>query len=228
MRTAQTTVHAIRSTRRCGSSLGVHARQHTAHLLDQLLLDNCLVMSKFEWFSPSTARTSWMIEMSEENQASTSELQDDVLQVEGFPTCQRVAKGTCEAARGESAREQSVRTVRGQRSPPNGDTPHRRSDGSTETTRTAASEGSSRAVRRPACRSPGGPKKSYFLRLTGSVRPSYHLPGKIVCSVVYFVGVQLRTNATCYSDDLDCYMLGAAPQDCNTKVPNCNMARTRT
>ena len=116
MRTAQTTVHAIRSTRRCGSSLGVHARQHTAHLLDQLLLDNCLVMSKFEWFSPSTARTSWMIEMSEENQASTSELQDDVLQVEGFPTCQRVAKGTCEAARprGESAREQSVRTVRGQ------------------------------------------------------------------------------------------------------------------
>ena len=112
MRTAQTTVHAIRSTRRCGSSLGVHARQHTAHLLDQLLLDNCLVMSKFEWFSPSTARTSWMIEMSEENQASTSELQDDVLQMEGFPTCQRVAKGTCEAARGESAREESVRTVR--------------------------------------------------------------------------------------------------------------------
>ena len=169
MRTAQTTVHAIRSTRRCGSSLGVHARQHTAHLLDQLLLDNCLVMSKFEWFSPSTARTSWMIEMSEENQASTSELQDDVLQVwKGSPH----ASGLQKAARGESAREQSVRTVRGQGSPPNGDTPHRRSDGSTETTRTAASEGSSRAVRRPACRSPGGPKKSYFLRLTGSVRPS--------------------------------------------------------
>ena len=159
-----------------GSSRGMQESKRMSHLKLRAPLDNCLVMSKFEWFSPSTARTSWMIEMSEENQASTSELQDDLLQVEGFPTCQRVAKGTCEAARGESAREQSIRTVRGQGSPPNGDTPHRRSDGSTETTRTAASEGNSRAVRRPACRSPGGPKKSYFLRLTGSVRPSYLWP----------------------------------------------------
>ena len=36
--------------------------------------------------------------------------------------------------------------------------------------------------------------------------------------------MQLRTNATCYSDDLGCYMLGAAPRDCNTKKPSCNMA----
>lgn len=125
-------------------------RQRTAHILDQRLLVICMAMSKFTWFRYSTAITSWIIERSKANQTSTSELQDDVLQVEGFPTCQRVANDTCEAAWGELLRKQCVRTVRGQGSPPNGDTPHRRSDGSTETTRTPASEGSSRAVRAPA------------------------------------------------------------------------------
>ena len=28
---------------------------------------------------------------------------------------------------------------------------------------------------------------------------------------VFFGGMQLRTNATCYTDDLDCYMFRAAP-----------------
>ena len=79
----------------------MHVRQRTAHLSDQLLLDICMATSKLKWFSPSTTTTSWIIERSKANQLCTRDLQDDVLQEEGFPHYQTLANGTCEAAQAE-------------------------------------------------------------------------------------------------------------------------------
>ena len=73
----------------------------TAYLSDQHNSDNCVAMSKLKWFRSSTATTSWIIERSKASQLCTRDLQDDVLQEEGFPHYQTLANGTCEAAQAE-------------------------------------------------------------------------------------------------------------------------------
>ena len=77
-----------------------------------------MATSKLKWFSPSTTTTSWIIERSKANQLCTRDLQDDVLQEEGFPHYQTLANGTCEAAQAELSRKQSTRSVRGRGLPP--------------------------------------------------------------------------------------------------------------
>ena len=57
----------------CGSSQGMHESKRESHLKLRALLDNWLVMRKFEWFRSDFAPSTWIIRRSSINQVSTPE-----------------------------------------------------------------------------------------------------------------------------------------------------------
>ena len=54
----------------CGSSQGMHESKRESHLKLRALLDNWLVMRKFEWFRSDFAPSTWIIRRSSINQGS--------------------------------------------------------------------------------------------------------------------------------------------------------------